>query len=120
MARDAAERERVLVVHFTLEWIAARRGDFRGRDASLERVGGAEERVVHAERYEHTLVKELVERRAGRGFDEEAEHVSAEVEVLVAPARLADERRLDDRCACFGGGAGNAPKVAPRREARAV
>ena len=50
VAGDATERVGVLVVHLAAERIAARRRDFGRRDAGAERVGWAEERVVHAER----------------------------------------------------------------------
>ncbi len=54
---------------------------------------GRKPRVGHAERSEDALLEELVERFAGGGFDHEAEHVGAEVGILVTAARLAAERR---------------------------
>ena len=69
---DAAKREGVLVVHLALERIAARRGDFGGRDAVPHRVGREEERVVHPERLEDALGEEDVEAKAGDRLDDPA------------------------------------------------
>jgi hypothetical protein len=76
--------------------------------------------VGHAERSEDALLEERVERLAGGGFNDEAEHVGAEVGILVTAARLASERRLDYRLSRFGRVTGEAPEVAAGRKAGAM
>ena len=87
----AAQRVRVLVVHLSLQRIAAGRGNLGGRDAVRERVGRTEERVRHAQRLEDLVVEEDVERLTGHGLDHEPKDIGAEVGIDVALTGLALE-----------------------------
>ena len=121
VAGDAAERVRVLVVHFALERIAARRSRLRSaRCASRSESAGRKNVSVMPSGSKTRSCEELVEPLARRRFDDEAEHVGAEVGVLVAAAGLADERRRDDRGARFVGRVRDAPEVAAGRQTRAM
>ena len=95
--RDAAHRERVLVVHLAVDDASAPLVvALGGRDAREERRGRAEERVVHPERLEHALGDEAIERHARDLLEDRAEEDDAEVAVELLRSRLGDQRhRLD-------------------------
>ena len=121
VAGDAAERVGVLVVHF------AAAADSRA--AELISVGAMRARSESAGRKNVSVMPSGVHTRSCRnwssgspdaGLDDEAEHVGAEVGVLVAPAGLAAERRRDDRGARFFGRVRDAPEVAAGGQSRAV
>src|SRR5581483_7185384 len=120
MTGHAAQGVRVLVVHLTAERVATWWSDLGGGNAVAERVGGAEERVRHAERLEDALVQELIERLPGDALDEEAERHGAEIGVDVAEPGLALERCGEDDVAGLLRRGGEAPEVAVRRETGAV
>ena len=87
MAGDATHDVGASVVHFARQGLATLGGELGGRDAILDRISGKEEGVVHAQRIEDILGEEVIEALAGGGFDDEAEHVGAEIGVFVAAPR---------------------------------
>ena len=120
MAGHAAQDVRVLVVHLAVQGIPARRRQLGGGDPPAELVRRPVAGVVHAERGEDLPLEVGVERLAGCFLEHEREDVHAEVAVLVAAARLAAQRRLQQRRAGVGGGEGDAPEIATRGQAAAV
>jgi hypothetical protein len=111
MSGYAAQSVRVLVVDFSAQWIAARRGDFRRCDPITEGISGTIESVVHAERRKNAAVEKLVEWLTGNDFNEQAEEVGAQVGVDVAAARSGLEMTGNHRGTCFERRVGNPPDV---------
>src|SRR4029453_6325369 len=105
----------VLSMHLAPERIAAGRGDLGRRDSIGERVGWAEERVVHPERLEHPFMEEGGERLARDRLDHEGEDVRAEVGVDVALTGLALEIRREHPGAGFIRRGGDTPELPPGR-----
>jgi hypothetical protein len=81
MRGDAAERVRVLVVHFAAQDAAPPRIVLRRRDARMKRRRRTVTRVVHPQRAEDALLRERLEIPAGHALEHLAEQDLAQVGV---------------------------------------
>src|SRR5262249_41862464 len=92
----AAQRERVLVVHFAAQDATAPRVVLGGRDAGQQLRAGPEARVLEPQRLEDPGTREDLERLARDALEDLAEEDDAEVAVeRLRPGLVGDVHRLD-------------------------
>ena len=109
------QRPGVLVVDFTAQRVAARRGDFRGRRPEDVFQRHAVMRVPHPQLGKYFPLEKDIKRLTTHRFGHEAQQVGAKVGILVAVAGGALNGRRQHGGACVGRRLRHAPQFAPGR-----